>query len=478
METTPAIKDASNDGKFHFWEAGKNFLGGVYDSTLGIIENAIKNPKEFFTGVALTVGAVLATAAVTGLTVATVGTGLLILGGAWALYTTAKGVINVIRHNVNGDGDAAERAAKEAGKGVGQLAMTALGMRYMTKAAGGNVADDAANAAKDSGNMAKVGAWFKDTFGFKGVWNNTKEAAIKAGDDIGTVMVSRHPGTAQNILDNNQKIARSLKIEQSRIQATRDLKTAQTDVSKAQAKVASLTDEVNALIGNRGVSAKRAELKNAITELRSAITELRSTEARLTTAETAASSRGVQVPGHKTNYDLEQARLRQRAAKEDAAGNNSKASDLTDQANNLKPGDALRNEAAALRKNSNNNKGFFKRNWDAAKANRLERKANHLDRTPGAFQTLAYDPTKTGLSRLENLAIAATPAVVYGGLKEDNIPQSQQIVLPAQNPYPAAPASTPASRAYNALTSDVDLQRLAAIDPAGAKYLLDNGWVG
>lgn len=154
------ICNESNDGKFTWKEAGKNFLGGL----LSPITNMFKSPKNFFIGA----GCILAGAAVCALGGAPllIGAGLL-MGG----YQACKAGYKMATAK---DGDDMEKAFHDAGSATTTIGLSLLGAKF-AKSANANTANanttalataegsKGALATYITGAKAKVGAFASGT---------------------------------------------------------------------------------------------------------------------------------------------------------------------------------------------------------------------------------------------------------------------------------------------------------------------------
>lgn len=116
-------KDASNDGKFTFGEALKNFGKGLISPLKAVVKHPI-----------MSIGAIAVTAV--GCSLIPVLAPILAVGfGALSLFQLGKGVYNAVSQYKKGNYDASEKAFEDIGAGTVGTATSALGIRQSAKIA-------------------------------------------------------------------------------------------------------------------------------------------------------------------------------------------------------------------------------------------------------------------------------------------------------------------------------------------------------
>ena len=116
-------EDKSNNGKFDFSEAGKNFIKGV----ISPVSTMIKHPV-------MTLGIIGATIAACSLV--PVMAPITAIGfGAMSIFQLGKGCYNAAKSYKNGEYDKAEKAFDEIGQGTVGVALTAVGVKQGAKVA-------------------------------------------------------------------------------------------------------------------------------------------------------------------------------------------------------------------------------------------------------------------------------------------------------------------------------------------------------
>lgn len=123
LQDKPENIDKTNNGKFDFSEAGKNFLKGI----ISPITAAIKHPIA-------TIGLVAGTIAACSF-VPILGPALAVGFGAYSLLQIGKGCYDVAKNCANGDYDAAEKSFTTVGEGTVGTALSALGIRQSARIA-------------------------------------------------------------------------------------------------------------------------------------------------------------------------------------------------------------------------------------------------------------------------------------------------------------------------------------------------------
>ncbi len=122
-EFTKNSQDASNDGKFTFKEAIKNFGKGI----ISPVTTIMKHPF-------MTIGAIASTAAVC--SVVPVLTPILAVGfGALSFVQLGKGIYNAAKEYKNGNYDNSEKAFEQIGQGAISSALSVLGLKQAAKVA-------------------------------------------------------------------------------------------------------------------------------------------------------------------------------------------------------------------------------------------------------------------------------------------------------------------------------------------------------
>lgn len=175
--------DKSNNGKFDFSEAGKNFLKGV----ISPITTVIKHPVA-------TLGVIGVTAVACSL-VPVLGPITAIGFGALSLFQLGKGCYNAAKLYKNGQYDNAEKAFNEIGQGTVGVALTAVGVKQsakvtkeaklmnelnvtsLSKAQKQAIASEV-NEGTFASAMKEVGSLFTTKSGLKAVLNQFKPANI------------------------------------------------------------------------------------------------------------------------------------------------------------------------------------------------------------------------------------------------------------------------------------------------------------
>lgn len=448
VTTAPKPVDKAHNGKFDWGRVISSPMNALVNMGKAIVNDPLGTAGKvaLAAGVMLAAGAgIAAMGLAAGAVAGAAAIGSVLLAGS-AIYYGAKILLNgagAATAALSGDVDLAEERAVNAGEAIGELALTAA----FSKAVVGKNASKAATfeVAEDAGKLAKSWNWLKNVF-----YKDAKVNMTKSAEEAGAALAAKHPGKAATILENHPKTAQALNITEEKIAAGNNLKTAQVKF-----------DELKTQVDAGTLKPTGKKFATADKELQIAKKEAQDT--------------GILKEESKSLYETKKEQLTKEIEK-----NPAKAEKIEKKLGKLSEEnpEVLRKKAASLRAEAlEESTGTFKSVAKNHEARGLEKKAAFLEKEPPTLLTYAWDPTKTGLRKLENVATATAPIIIYNSASDDYdtaLTETTQAV-DANNPAlngTIMPGTMPMQGGHGNIYEDPLFIKLAQIDPRYAQMYM------